>query len=81
MKVTNLLRLQSFYAKEVNQVVVVLKKEVKMDFETAVKHVENAVTGADMSILLTKSIDAILRKKLGVMEYPRYTIVLACAPH
>jgi uncharacterized protein (DUF302 family) len=34
-----------------------------------------------MSILLTKSIDAILRTKLGLSEYSRYTIILACAPH
>lgn len=59
----------------------ILTKDVKMDFETAVKHVENAITSADMSILLTKSIDAILRKKLGLTDYPRYTIILACAPH
>jgi uncharacterized protein (DUF302 family) len=43
--------------------------------------VENAIVSADMSILLTKSIDAILRKKLGLIDYPRLTIVLACAPH
>lgn len=59
----------------------ILKKEVAMDFETAVRHVENAITSADMSVLLTKSIDEILRKKLGLNEYPRYTMILACAPH
>lgn len=64
-----------------NQVVEILKKEVAMDFETTVRHVENAITSADMSVLLTKSIDAILRKKLGLTEYPRYTMILACAPH
>ena len=64
-----------------NQVVEILKKEVAMDFETTVRHVENAITSTDMSVLLTKSIDAILRKKLGLSEYPRYTMILACAPH
>ena len=59
----------------------ILKKEVAMDFEKAVTHIENAITSADMSILLTKSIDAILRTKLGLSEYSRYTIILACAPH
>ena len=58
----------------------VLKKELVMDFELSVKHVEEAIKGAGLSILLTKSIDAILAHKLGLTDHPRYTLILACAP-
>ena len=30
--------------------------------------------------MLTKSIDGILKKKLGVTDFPRYTTILACGP-
>lgn len=58
----------------------VLIKEVAMDFDSAVEHVERVVREEGFSILLTKSIDSILKSKLGLEEYPRYTIILACAP-
>lgn len=58
----------------------VLRKEVSMDFDSAVENVENIVKEEEFSILLAKSIDGILKSKLGLEEYPRYTIILACAP-
>ncbi len=58
----------------------VLRKEGSMDFESAVEHVENVVKEEGFGILLTKSIDSILKNKLGLEGYPRYTIILACAP-
>jgi len=58
----------------------VLIKEVAMDFDSAVEHVERVVREEGFSILLTRSIDSISKGKLGLEEYPRYTIILACAP-
>ncbi|MGQ4912201.1 MAG: DUF302 domain-containing protein [Candidatus Thorarchaeota archaeon] len=57
----------------------VLRKEVKVGFDEAVKRVEDACAREGFGVLLTKAVDEILREKLGV-EYPRYTFVLACAP-
>ncbi len=58
----------------------VLKKEISADFDEAVEHVEKTITEEGFSILLTKSIDEMLKKKLGLEDYPRYTIILACEP-
>lgn len=58
----------------------VLKKEVLMDFDETVEHVKKIIKEEGFSILLTKSIDEIVKKKLGIEDYPRYTIILACAP-
>ncbi|MHA1721316.1 MAG: DUF302 domain-containing protein [Promethearchaeota archaeon] len=56
----------------------ILKKELKMDFDTAVKRVEKTVAEEGFSVMLIKAIDEIFKKKLGVKEYPRYTTILAC---
>lgn len=56
-----------------------LKKELDMDFDKAVKKVENIVEEEGFSLLLTKDLDKIFKKKLGV-DYSRYTMILACAP-
>ncbi|MEJ2248504.1 MAG: DUF302 domain-containing protein [Candidatus Lokiarchaeota archaeon] len=56
-----------------------LKKELDMDFDEAVKRVETIVQEEGFSHMLTKEIDKIFKKKLGV-DYPRYTIILACGP-
>ncbi|MFX0070387.1 MAG: DUF302 domain-containing protein [Candidatus Hermodarchaeota archaeon] len=58
----------------------VLKKELSMSFDEAVKHVEKIVVEEGFSHMLTKNIDAIFKQKLGVKDYPRYTIILACGP-
>lgn len=57
-----------------------LKKKVSMDFDDAVEHVRTIVENQGFSIMLVKDIDAIFKKKLGVKDYDRYTIILACAP-
>lgn len=57
-----------------------LKKEVSMQFQQAVTYIEKVVKEEGLSILITKSIDEILKKKLGIKDYPRYTIILACSP-
>jgi len=58
----------------------VLRKQPSMDFDEAVKHVEKTISEEGFSILLTKSIDDMMKKKLGLADYPRYTIILACVP-
>ncbi|MHA1745128.1 MAG: DUF302 domain-containing protein [Promethearchaeota archaeon] len=58
----------------------ILKKELHMDFDEAVQYVEKIVGEEGFSLLLTKSIDDIFIKKLGTINYPKYTTILACAP-
>jgi len=57
----------------------ILKKELNMDFDEAVKHVEKIVIEEGFSHMLTKPIHSIFKQKLGI-NYPKYTIILACAP-
>lgn len=57
----------------------ILKKELDMSFDDAVAHVEKIIVEEGFSHMLTKSIDQIFKKKLGI-DYDRYTIILACAP-
>ncbi len=57
----------------------ILKKELNMDFDEAVKYVEKIVIGEGFSHMLTKPIHGIFKQKLGI-DYPKYTIILACAP-
>jgi uncharacterized protein (DUF302 family) len=58
----------------------ILKKELSMDFDEAVKKVEKIIVEEGFSHMLTQPIDLIFKKKLGVENYPKYTIILACAP-
>ncbi|MGV9172296.1 MAG: DUF302 domain-containing protein [Promethearchaeia archaeon] len=57
-----------------------LKKELNMNFDEAVKHVEKIVQEEGFAHMLTKDIDKVFKKKLGVKKYERYTFILACAP-
>jgi uncharacterized protein (DUF302 family) len=57
----------------------ILKKELEMDFDEAVERVVKIIIEEGFSHMLTKSIDEIFKKKLGI-DYDRYTIILACAP-
>jgi uncharacterized protein (DUF302 family) len=61
-------------------VVEVLKKISSMNFEKTVKHLENTISEAGFSVLFTKSIDSIFKKKLNLDKYPRYTMILVCSP-
>jgi uncharacterized protein (DUF302 family) len=56
----------------------ILKKELNMSFDEAVKQVETTIQNEGFSVLLVKAIDEIFKKKLGVTHYPRYTMILAC---
>jgi uncharacterized protein (DUF302 family) len=57
----------------------ILKKELNMDFNEAVKHVEKIIAEEGFSHMLTKSLDVIFKQKLGI-DYSKYTIILSCAP-
>ena len=56
----------------------ILRKELEMDFESAVKHIEKVVSDEGFSVLMVKAIDEVIKNKLGVEEYPRYTTIMAC---
>jgi len=58
----------------------VLKKELEMSFDDAVQHVKTVCEEEGFSVLLVKSINEIFKKKLGIMDHPSYTTVLACGP-
>lgn len=57
----------------------VLRKEMQVGFDEAVKRVERACEEEGFGLLLTKDIDKVFKKNLGV-DYTKYTFVLACAP-
>lgn len=58
----------------------ILKKELTKDFDAAVEHIVKVVEKEGFTVMLTKSIDGILKKKLGITDYPRYTSIMACSP-
>ncbi|MCK5182748.1 MAG: DUF302 domain-containing protein [Candidatus Heimdallarchaeota archaeon] len=58
----------------------ILKKELTKDFDAAIEHVVNICEKEGFTVMLTKSIDGILKKKLGVTDFPRYTTILVCGP-
>ncbi|NHJ85923.1 MAG: DUF302 domain-containing protein [Asgard group archaeon] len=58
----------------------VLKKELAMPFDEAVSHVERILAEEGFSLIATKQLDDIFKKKLGIENHPRYTMTLACNP-
>lgn len=56
-----------------------LKKELNMEFETAVSRVSKIVGEEGFSVLLVKSLDEIFKTKLNI-DYPKYTTIMACGP-
>ncbi|MHA1882392.1 MAG: DUF302 domain-containing protein [Candidatus Thorarchaeota archaeon] len=55
----------------------ILRKELAMSFDDAVNHVESLVVDGGFTILLTKGMHDMFKKKLD-MDYPRHTFILAC---
>ena len=55
-----------------------LRKEVDMSFDDAVARVEKLAVEEEFTVMLTKDIDKLLKMKLGLDTYPRYTSILAC---
>ncbi|MHA1946132.1 MAG: DUF302 domain-containing protein [Candidatus Hodarchaeales archaeon] len=56
----------------------ILRKELEMDFDSAVKHIEKVVSDEGFSVLMVKAIDEVIKNKLGVEDYPKYTSIMAC---
>jgi len=56
----------------------ILKKKLDMEFDEAVQHVETIVKEEGFSVLMVKPIHMIFKEKLGVENYPRYTMICAC---
>ncbi|MBS3813314.1 DUF302 domain-containing protein [Candidatus Bipolaricaulota bacterium] len=56
----------------------VLKKQLDCSYEKGVERVRDAVS-EDFSILMEKSISDVVKRSLGLDEYPlKYTTILAC---
>ena len=58
----------------------ILKKELDMDFDAAVDHVQKVLVEGGFSVMGAKAINEIFKKKLGIMNHPRYTVITACGP-
>jgi uncharacterized protein (DUF302 family) len=58
----------------------ILEKEVSLSFDDTVKRVQDIVTNEGFTVLLTKDIDVVIKTKLGLEDYPRYTTIMACGP-
>ncbi|MFX0151013.1 MAG: DUF302 domain-containing protein [Candidatus Hodarchaeota archaeon] len=58
----------------------ILRKEIEMPFDEVVALIEKIMTEEGFSVLLTKDIDVVIKTKLGIAEYPRYTTILGCGP-
>jgi uncharacterized protein (DUF302 family) len=59
----------------------VLRKEVPYGFDETVKKVEDACVSEGFGLQLTKGLHDILKKKLGIDDFPKYTVILVCNPH
>jgi uncharacterized protein (DUF302 family) len=57
----------------------ILRKELDMSFEDAVKRVERLTEEGGFTILLAKGMHDMFEKKLGIDDYPRRTFILACS--
>lgn len=57
----------------------ILRKEVQMSFEDAVKRVEALSEEEGFTILLIKGMHDMFKKKLDIDDYPRRTFILACS--
>ncbi len=57
----------------------ILRKEVQLSFEDAVKKVEHLTEDEGFTILLTKGMHDMFKKKLSIEDYPRTTFILACS--
>ena len=58
----------------------ILKKALSLSFDEAVKKVEEISQQFGFAVLATKALDKIFYEKLGIENYPRYTMILVCNP-
>ena len=59
----------------------VLRKEVPYGFDEAVKRVEDTCESEGFGLQLTKGLHDVLKQKLGIEDYPKFTAILVCNPH
>ncbi len=59
----------------------ILQKEVLYGFDETVKKVEEACVSEGFGLQLTKGVHDIFEQKLGINDYPKYTVILVCNPH
>ena len=55
-------------------------KESKIGFDDTVKLIEELLTAEGFALMASKNIDEVIKNKIGVKEYSRYTVILACKP-
>ncbi len=55
-------------------------KESKTNFDDTVKLIEELLDAEGFALMASKNIDEVIKNKLGVKDYSRYTIILACKP-
>ncbi len=55
-----------------------LKKVLNLKFEEAVKHIEKTIIENGFSHIITKNMHETIKTKLGINNYPKYTLILAC---
>lgn len=58
----------------------ILKKELDCSFEEALNRAKAEIS-KEFSVMMVKSIDEVIKKKLDIADYPlKYTTILACNP-
>ncbi len=57
----------------------ILRKETKMSFEDTVKRVEALSEEEGFTVLLIRAMHGMFKKKLGIDDYPKRTLILACS--
>ncbi len=55
-------------------------KESKINFDDTVKLIEELLDAEGFALMASKNIDEVIKNKLGVKDFSRYTIILACKP-
>ncbi len=58
----------------------ILRKEVPYGYDETVKRVEEAMLSEGFGVQLTTGIHEMFKKKLGIDDYPKYTMILGCNP-
>jgi uncharacterized protein (DUF302 family) len=58
----------------------ILRKELNKTFADAIAHVEKVSQENGFGLLITKQLNQIFKQKLNIEEYPKYAIILVCAP-
>jgi uncharacterized protein (DUF302 family) len=57
-----------------------LKKKIELDFSQALKHLQQLLISNGFCVLTTSNLQKIFREKLGIADYPKCAVVVACLP-